>query len=204
MVKFVAALLLVACLALTHGQLSYDAQLGLSIQFCQRCGTPGLDDFCIKRYGRWGQTVPAVGNAGFGTFGGPTGRPPHGYFSGVTNNVPNSCVTLKQYAAAIPNRGLQTNSIPVYVQTGDWGATVPRVFFNPIVAQFLPVQYPLDHYLDNNARFPNGVWNYANPSRPVKNAYRLDSFYYQDTGNNTWSYQCYCDWCQQAQQCTNG
>ncbi|CAL1541307.1 unnamed protein product [Lymnaea stagnalis] len=186
------------------GQICSQPRLGLSIQFCQKCGSPGLDDFCIKRYGKCGTYTVAVGNTGYGNLGGPAGLPPHGYYSGFTNGLPSSCAELVRVASAIPNSALQTSSFTVYSQTGDWGASLPRVFFNPLVAQFLNVQYPLHHCLENNAGFPNKVWNYANPYKPNLNNLRLDSFYFNANGNNTWSYQCYCDYCSRCQQCTNG
>ncbi|KAH9490817.1 hypothetical protein Btru_032487 [Bulinus truncatus] len=158
-----------------------------------------ITDFCIKRYGVCKRFPQPKINAVVGWTG---GLPPHGYLSG--GNPPKTCNKIINIAKQIPNRNLINGTIRVYGQTGDWGRSLPRVFFNPALVPYLEVEQPLHQCLENNAPFPNGMWNYANPFQPNPRFLRTDSFHYNEDGNNTWSYQCYCDFCYSCQGCTNG
>ncbi|XP_059168400.1 uncharacterized protein LOC131950313 [Physella acuta] len=172
-------------------------RLGLSLNFCQRCGPGGLDDFCVKRYDK---CLSRVASTAYNTV--PDAPPPHGYRS--SGPFPASCIKLVNVTNSIPNRAGITGTTPIYLQTRDWGNSLPRVYFNPAVVPFLNIVLPLHQCLANNAPFPNGRWNWNNPYN-IRYGYRTDSFYYiDDSGNYVWSYQCYCDYCNSCQSCTNG
>ncbi|KAK6965229.1 hypothetical protein BgiMline_029229 [Biomphalaria glabrata] len=203
-------LLLTLTVTATYGADScFNADLGISRQFCQPCGTPGLDDFCVKRYGACGNYVVGGSNL-YGLLGGGAGLPPHGYLStGSATAPPATCQGLIDLVSKLPNRNLGTNTIPIYNQIGSfptYGATkIPRVAFNNFLLTWLRIDRTNVHQcLENNVPKhpygPNGRWNtiWTNPRY-----LRLDSFDFEYNGNNTWSYQCYCDFCNACQSCAD-
>uniref|UniRef100_A0A0B7AHY4 Uncharacterized protein n=1 Tax=Arion vulgaris TaxID=1028688 RepID=A0A0B7AHY4_9EUPU len=175
-----------------------DAQLGLYLHSCQPCGSPGLDDMCIKRAGSCSYYNTGAGNTAYGDLGGANGLPPFGYISNA--NPPTTCTVIKAAAASIPNRAGTTGTIPVYTRAADWGKSWPNIRVNPTIIQFLRILYPTHNCIENSLGFPNGRWNWQN-ANDARQGSRVDTFFYEDNGNSTWSYQCYCDFCRQCQSC---
>jgi len=179
------------------------AALGLSSRSCQRCGSPGLDDFCRQNsYGTSRCNYPS--------------GPPYGYLyssstTGTVTTLPASCTQIQTAASRVGVVIPFTNtaqSVYIDASSSGWSEQYPKAYVNPSLYRawsYLTMNDCLNNNLPIGNTYLNGVWN--RPYTRSQFSYdRYDSYTFLDTAtqNYTWSYQCYCDWCNSCQSCTNG